>query len=102
MKYLHTMIRVQNLDTALDFFITKLGMKEVSRKEVPEGKYTLVFVAADEACGAAEEAGGVGDEYSAVAVAVAIYKKSTIENEELLIEIEEKDFAAEVAATANN
>ena len=48
MKYLHTMIRVQNLDSALDFFINKLGMKEVRRKEVPEGKYTLVFVAADE------------------------------------------------------
>ena len=42
------MIRVQNLDSALDFFINKLGMKEVRRKEVPEGKYTLVFVAADE------------------------------------------------------
>ena len=42
------MIRVQNLDAALDFFINKLGMKEVRRKEVPEGKYTLVFVAADE------------------------------------------------------
>ena len=42
------MIRVQNLDTALDFFINKLGMKEVMRKEVPEGEYTLVFVAADE------------------------------------------------------
>ena len=41
------MIRVQNLDTALDFFINKLGMKEVRRKEVPEGGYTLVFVAAD-------------------------------------------------------
>ena len=48
MKYLHTMIRVQNLDAALDFFINKLGMKEVRRKEVPEGKYTLVFVATDE------------------------------------------------------
>ena len=48
MKYLHTMIRVQNLDTALDFFINKLGMKEVRRKEVPEGEYTLVFVAANE------------------------------------------------------
>ena len=48
MKYLHTMIRVQNLDTALDFFINKLGMKEVRRKEVPEGEYTLVFGAADE------------------------------------------------------
>ena len=42
------MIRVQNLDIALDFFINKLGMKEVRRKEVPEGEYTLVFVAADE------------------------------------------------------
>ena len=42
------MIRVQNLDTALDFFINKLGMKEVRRKEVPEGEYTLVFIAADE------------------------------------------------------
>ena len=48
MKYLHTMIRVQNLDITLDFFINKLGMKEVRRKEVPEGGYTLVFVAADE------------------------------------------------------
>ena len=42
------MIRVQNLDTALDFFINKLGMKEVRRKEVPEGEFTLVFIAADE------------------------------------------------------
>ena len=48
MKYLHTMIRVQNLDLALDFFIDKLGMKEVRRKEVPEGKFTLVFLAADD------------------------------------------------------
>jgi len=48
MEYLHTMIRVQNLDSALDFFIDKLGMKEVRRKEVPEGKFTLVFLAADD------------------------------------------------------
>ena len=48
MKYLHTMIRVQNLNTALDFFINKLGMKEVRRKEVPEGEFTLIFLAADE------------------------------------------------------
>ena len=47
MKYLHTMIRVQNLDTALDFFINKLGMKEVRRKEVPEGEFTLIFLAAE-------------------------------------------------------
>ena len=48
MKYLHTMIRVQNLDTALDFFINKLGMKEVRRKEVPEGKFTMIFLAAED------------------------------------------------------
>ncbi len=48
MKYLHTMIRVQNLESALDFFINKLGMMEVRRKEVPEGKFTLVFLAAEE------------------------------------------------------
>ena len=48
MKYLHTMIRVQNLETALDFFINKLGMKEVRRKVVPEGEFTLIFLAADE------------------------------------------------------
>ena len=48
MKYLHTMIRVRNLESALDFFINKLGMIEVRRKEVPEGKFTLVFLAAAE------------------------------------------------------
>ena len=48
MKYLHTMIRVQNLERALDFFINKLGMTEVRRKEVPEGEFTLIFLAATE------------------------------------------------------
>ena len=48
MKYLHTMIRVQNLERALDFFINKLGMTEVRRKEVPEGEYTLIFLASTE------------------------------------------------------
>ncbi len=45
MKYLHTMIRVQNLESALDFFINKLGMMEVRRSEAPEGRFTLVFLA---------------------------------------------------------
>ena len=45
MKYLHTMIRVQNLESALDFFINKLGMMEVRRREAPEGRFTLVFLA---------------------------------------------------------
>ena len=46
MKYLHTMIRVHNLESALDFFINKLGMIEVRRRETPEGRFTLVFLAA--------------------------------------------------------
>ena len=45
MKYLHTMIRVQNLESALDFFINKLGMMEVRRRAAPEGRFTLVFLA---------------------------------------------------------
>ena len=45
MKYLHTMIRVHNLESALDFFINKLGMIEVRRREAPEGRFTLVFLA---------------------------------------------------------
>ena len=45
MKYLHTMIRVQNLESALDFFINKLGMIEVRQREAPEGRFTLVFLA---------------------------------------------------------
>tara|TARA_Y100001960_G_C14590975_1_gene785617 strand:+ start:599 stop:1000 length:402 start_codon:yes stop_codon:yes gene_type:complete len=42
------MIRVQNLEESLDFFVNKLGLKEIRRKEVPEGKYTLVFLAVNE------------------------------------------------------
>ena len=48
MIYLHTMIRVQNLEESLDFFVNKLGLKEIRRKEVPEGKYTLIFLAVNE------------------------------------------------------
>ncbi len=46
MKYLHTMLRVRDLDASLDFFCRKLGLVEVGRHEVPAGRYTLVFVAA--------------------------------------------------------
>lgn len=46
MQYLHTMLRVSNLDDALDFFVTKLGLVEVSRKEVEKGRFTLVFLSA--------------------------------------------------------
>ena len=48
MKYLHTMIRVSNLDQSLDFFINKLGFVEQRRHENDKGRFTLVFVAAPE------------------------------------------------------
>ena len=48
MKYLHTMIRVRDLDAALRFFCDGLGLREVRRRDVPQGKFTLVFLAADE------------------------------------------------------
>ena len=48
MKYLHTMIRVANLDQSLDFFINKLGFVEQRRYENEKGRFTLVFVAAPE------------------------------------------------------
>jgi lactoylglutathione lyase len=46
MKYLHTMVRVTDLDDSLDFYCNKLGLTEVGRKEVPAGRFTLVFLAA--------------------------------------------------------
>ncbi|RME17512.1 MAG: lactoylglutathione lyase [Alphaproteobacteria bacterium] len=48
MKYLHTMIRVTDLDESLDFWVNKVGLVETGRSENPAGKYTLVFLAAPE------------------------------------------------------
>ncbi|HIF08966.1 MAG TPA: lactoylglutathione lyase [Sneathiellales bacterium] len=48
MKYLHTMVRVKDLDASLDFYCNKLGLHEVRRHDVPQGKFTLVFLAADD------------------------------------------------------
>ena len=48
MKFLHAMIRVLDLDKSLKFFINDLGLKEVRRKEVPQGKFTLVFLTTEE------------------------------------------------------
>jgi lactoylglutathione lyase len=45
MRYLHTMIRVRDLDAALDFFCRKLGLIETRRREHPQGRFTLVFLA---------------------------------------------------------
>ena len=46
MKYLHTMVRVTDLDESLDFYCNKFGLVEVNRKEVPAGRFTLIFLAA--------------------------------------------------------
>jgi lactoylglutathione lyase len=46
MEYLHTMVRVGNLDRALDFYCNKLGLREVRRTENEKGRFTLVFLAA--------------------------------------------------------
>ena len=46
MKYLHTMVRVTDLDESLAFYCDKLGLREVRRKEVEAGRFTLVFLAA--------------------------------------------------------
>ncbi|MCC5873035.1 MAG: VOC family protein [Gammaproteobacteria bacterium] len=45
MKYLHTMIRVTDIDASLKFFCNGLGLTEVRRVEVPAGRFTLVFLA---------------------------------------------------------
>ncbi len=54
MKYLHTMVRVANLDAAIDFYCRKLGLIEVKRREHEQGRFTLVFLAAPEDVGRAE------------------------------------------------
>ena len=46
LQYLHTMVRVSNLEASLDFYVAKLGLVELRRHEVPQGRYTLVFLAA--------------------------------------------------------
>jgi lactoylglutathione lyase len=46
MRYLHTMVRVKDLDAALDFYCAKLGLIEVRRNDNPAGRYTLVFLCA--------------------------------------------------------
>ena len=47
MKYLHTMVRVTDLDTSLKFYCDALGLRELSRQDYPQGRYTLVFLAAE-------------------------------------------------------
>ncbi len=47
MRYLHTMLRVRDLDAALDFYCSKLGLAEVRRRVDEKNRYTLVFLAAE-------------------------------------------------------
>ena len=55
MRYLHTMVRVKDIDAALDFYCDKLGLTEVRRIESEKGRFTLVFLAAPEDADAARE-----------------------------------------------
>jgi lactoylglutathione lyase len=46
MKYLHTMVRVTDIEQSLRFYRDALGLREISRRDFPEGRFTLVFLAA--------------------------------------------------------
>ncbi len=58
MRYLHTMIRVRDIEESLDFWCTKMGLLEVRRSESESGRFTLIFLAApeDEEAGRARKA----------------------------------------------
>jgi lactoylglutathione lyase len=47
-RYLHTMVRISNVEESLDFYCNKLGLKEVRRHESEQGRFTLIFLAPDE------------------------------------------------------
>lgn len=55
MRYLHTMVRITDIDASLDFYCNKLGMVEVRRSDNESGRYTLIFLAADEDAAAARD-----------------------------------------------
>ena len=48
MQYLHTMVRIRDIDESLDFYCAKMGMTEVRRVESEQGRFTLIFLSADE------------------------------------------------------
>jgi lactoylglutathione lyase len=47
MKYLHTMVRISDIETSLDFYCNKLGLKELRRYDNEQGRYSLIFLATD-------------------------------------------------------
>ena len=46
MKYLHTMVRIRNIEDSLDFYCNKLGLKELRRYDSEQGRFTLIFLSA--------------------------------------------------------
>jgi lactoylglutathione lyase len=60
MRFLHTMLRVRNLEAAMEFYCNLLGLKEVRRRVDEKGRYTLVFLAAPEDAAVAKEALAAG------------------------------------------
>ncbi len=54
MKFLHSMVRVTNLEESLKFFVDLLGLKEVRRKEYPQGEFTLVYLKSEDSDGEVE------------------------------------------------
>ena len=55
MEFLHTMVRISDLDDSLDFYCNKLGLIEFSRKDNEKGRFTLIFLCAPEDKNLAEE-----------------------------------------------
>jgi len=56
MRFLHTMVRIRDIDESLDFYCNKLGLVEMRRRDVPEGRFTLIFLAAPKDKGRSQEA----------------------------------------------
>mgnify|MGYP001157530591 FL=1 len=55
MEFLHTMVRITNIDASIDFYCNKLGLVEFSRKEYENGKFTLIFLCAPDDLKLAEQ-----------------------------------------------
>ena len=55
MEYLHTMVRITNIDASIDFYCNKLGLVEFSRKEYEKGRFTLIFLCAPDDLKQAEQ-----------------------------------------------
>ncbi len=55
MEYLHTMVRIRDIDESLDFFCGKMGMRETHRMENEQGRFTLIFLAANDDEAAAKD-----------------------------------------------